>query len=296
MSPKQLEANRQNALRSTGPRTATGKAWSRMNALKHGLLSRQIVVRSRQCPENTKEFRELHQRLSEQLEPVGAMEELLVEQIVTSYWRLKRALVAESGEITLVKNRDHDEQAKPKDIKLLWMTLQMSNDPFTEMTGSVAGITMLLAWLKDLRSQAAASGDVTEADVRKFLITKEALPNRLSLGLDRLRTELRETPEGLSEEALRNRNRERIAQRIDLEVLRLENLKQDRLDRDAAERNARQSAAMLPATPVLDRILRYETKLERQMQRAMFQLERLQRLRAGEAVPAPLCVEVTEKT
>jgi hypothetical protein len=296
MTSKQLEANRRNALRSTGPRTAEGKAWSRMNALKHGLLSRQIIVRSRQCPENTREFRELHRRLSEQLAPVGAVEELLVEQIVTSYWRLKRALVAESGEITLVKNRDHDEQSKPKDVKLLWMTLQMSNDPFTEMTASVAGITMLLAWLKDLRAQAAVSGDVTEADVRKFLITKEALPNRLSLGLDRLRTELRENPEGLNEEALRNRNRERIAQRIDLEVLRLENLNQDRADRDAAERHARQSAAMLPATPVLDRILRYETKLERQMQRAMVQLERLQRLRAGEAVPAPLCVEVTEKT
>jgi hypothetical protein len=44
---------------------------------------------------------------------------------------------------------------------------------------------------------------------------------------------------------------------------------------------------------VLDKILRYETKLERQMYRAMAQLERVQRMRRGEAIPAPLSVEVS---
>ncbi len=47
---------------------------------------------------------------------------------------------------------------------------------------------------------------------------------------------------------------------------------------------------------VLEKILRYETKLERQMYRVMAQLERLQRMRRGEAVPAPLSVEVSERT
>ena len=56
-----------------------------------------------------------------------------------------------------------------------------------------------------------------------------------------------------------------------------------------------QAAALLPSLEVLDKILRYETKLERQMFRAMAQLERLQRMRRGEAVPAPLTVEVSEK-
>ncbi|QTN32265.1 hypothetical protein HZ994_07950 [Akkermansiaceae bacterium] len=42
---------------------------------------------------------------------------------------------------------------------------------------------------------------------------------------------------------------------------------------------------------VLDKILRYETKLERQLYRAMAQLERVQRIRNGEAVPAPLAIQ-----
>ena len=52
---------------------------------------------------------------------------------------------------------------------------------------------------------------------------------------------------------------------------------------------------MLPSTEVLEKILRYETKLKRQMFRAMSQLERLQRMRKGEAVPAPISVEVSER-
>jgi hypothetical protein len=55
-------------------------------------------------------------------------------------------------------------------------------------------------------------------------------------------------------------------------------------------------AAVLPSVAVLEKIQRYETKLERQMFRAMAQLERLQRMRLGESLPAPLTVEVSERT
>lgn len=39
MTPARLEANRRNALKSTGPRTAQGKAQSRLNAMRHGNCS-----------------------------------------------------------------------------------------------------------------------------------------------------------------------------------------------------------------------------------------------------------------
>ncbi len=42
ISDRKLKANRANAQRSTGPRTAAGKATSRRNSLKHGILSRSL--------------------------------------------------------------------------------------------------------------------------------------------------------------------------------------------------------------------------------------------------------------
>ncbi|MEQ1862286.1 MAG: hypothetical protein ABMA13_20400 [Chthoniobacteraceae bacterium] len=54
-------------------------------------------------------------------------------------------------------------------------------------------------------------------------------------------------------------------------------------------------SAVLPSAETLDKILRYEPKLERQMHRAMAQLERVQRMRRGEAIPAPLTVEVSDR-
>jgi len=62
------------------------------------------------------------------------------------------------------------------------------------------------------------------------------------------------------------------------------------------EESARQAAAVLPSPEVLDKIRRYETKLERQLYRAMNQLERLQRQRLGESIPPPVSLEVTENT
>jgi hypothetical protein len=46
---------------------------------------------------------------------------------------------------------------------------------------------------------------------------------------------------------------------------------------------------------VLEKIMRYGTMLERQQYRAMNQLERVQRMRLGEAVPPPLTMEVSER-
>ena len=41
---KQIEANRLNALKSTGPKTEAGKASVKLNAMKHGLLSKQVLL------------------------------------------------------------------------------------------------------------------------------------------------------------------------------------------------------------------------------------------------------------
>jgi hypothetical protein len=84
-SNKQAEANRRNALKSTGPNTPEGKAAVRHNAIKHGLLSRDILIPG----EDDATLKELGERLQDELQPAGEREGLLVEWITAAYWRLR---------------------------------------------------------------------------------------------------------------------------------------------------------------------------------------------------------------
>src|ERR1039457_4908775 len=95
---KQLKGNRRNARRSTGPRTAAGKAASRMNAVKHGILSGMVVVRGLRIQEHEEEYEALRKRCLDSLAPVGPVEEMLVERGVMTQWRLGRGGVGGAGE------------------------------------------------------------------------------------------------------------------------------------------------------------------------------------------------------
>ena len=78
---------------STGPRTSSGKRASSRNALKHGLLSRQIVL----SDEDPKEFDDLRSRLIDDLSPAGELEMLFAERIVLATWRLRRVVRLEAA-------------------------------------------------------------------------------------------------------------------------------------------------------------------------------------------------------
>jgi len=80
-------ANRLNAQKSTGPTTPQGKAVVSQNALKHGLSARHDVITS----ESQADF-DLHRdALLAELHPIGPMESILADRIVSLSWRLKRA-------------------------------------------------------------------------------------------------------------------------------------------------------------------------------------------------------------
>jgi len=86
-SEAQVRANRLNARRSTGPRTAEGKAVVSQNAVKHGLLAREIVIKG----EDPGEFEFYRDRMLGELTPVGEVESVLAERVVSLSWRLRRA-------------------------------------------------------------------------------------------------------------------------------------------------------------------------------------------------------------
>ena len=96
ITEKQLEANRRNALKG-GVKTAAGKMAVRHNALKHGLLAREVVIIQGEGAEDPLEFEALLTDLQNELQPAGTIEEMLVEKIAASYWRLRRSHRYETG-------------------------------------------------------------------------------------------------------------------------------------------------------------------------------------------------------
>ena len=86
-SDAQINANRLNALRSTGPKSAAGKARSSQNALKHGGCTKHHVI----LPgEDGEQFDALEQGLLAEFQPRTPAERHLVREMAESQWRLAR--------------------------------------------------------------------------------------------------------------------------------------------------------------------------------------------------------------
>jgi hypothetical protein len=292
MSLKQIAANRRNAQKSTGPKTPNGRAVSKMNALKHGILSKEVLVHGKYIQEDDREFTALHQRLWEDLNPVGPVEEILVEQIVTTTWRWRRALKAESGEIALSVDTGRWERSH-RDLTLTTMLWGMSGDPGSSMRNSALGNHFLENQLKAVRASVEKEGELTEAAIQS--VTVHGKPYSLTRELEKLRSQWQQNPEGLEATALRARQKEQALAAIDKQLRFISWDKSECEEHEEMEEEARQAAAVLPPPEVLDKIIRYSTMLERQLYRAMNQLERWQRMRQGEAVPPPLTMEVSER-
>lgn len=88
--------------KSTGPRTSAGKARAARNALTHGLLSRNLLLPE----EDPTEWAELLERLLMELDPVGTLEQTLVERIAVAIWRQKRLVRVETARIEVSQRPD----------------------------------------------------------------------------------------------------------------------------------------------------------------------------------------------
>ena len=92
-SLKKVLANRNNAKKSTGPRTENGKAWAKRNAVKHGLRAEHIIT----VGENKIEFEELKDQFVKELQPIDIISMQLVNRIVLTAWNLQRSDKIQSG-------------------------------------------------------------------------------------------------------------------------------------------------------------------------------------------------------
>ena len=118
-SKEQINANRQNAQKSTGPRTDEGKVAVSQNAVKHGLFAESVIK-----GENPADYEVFHTKMLAELAPVGLVEAVLADRIASLWWRLKRAERMQNQAIDVMIARDEPSplskrlhNSLPKDLQ-----------------------------------------------------------------------------------------------------------------------------------------------------------------------------------
>ena len=149
-SPAQVEANRRNAQKSTGPRTAEGKMRSRQNALKHGLTGAGIALPAEDARQVEERFRAINHEMAPQT-TVGA---LLAHQIALMSVRLNRAARQESAALAYkVRHAEADfDEARRADAEYTLGYIGM--EPIThrrKLKATPEGIDLLINAFRDLR-------------------------------------------------------------------------------------------------------------------------------------------------
>jgi hypothetical protein len=92
-SSKQIEANRRNSLKSTGPKTDVGKRTSRCNAVRHGLTAETVIG----ALEDAEDYKAFEAAIAADYDAQSAVERELVLRLASLLWRLRRATIIETG-------------------------------------------------------------------------------------------------------------------------------------------------------------------------------------------------------
>ena len=107
---KQIDANRLNAQKSTGPSTPEGRAAVRLNGVKHGLTAKTLVLKG----ESESDFTSLLDSYEAEHQPTTPTEEALVLQLAMATWRLRRLYHAEAGYYAYKLKDTADQAARHK--------------------------------------------------------------------------------------------------------------------------------------------------------------------------------------
>ena len=107
-SIRQIEANRRNAIRSTGPRTDDGKDRSRRNAIRHGLSAETVI----EIVEDLEDYRAFEAAVIADYDPLTAVERELVLRLASLLWRLRRASAIETDLFRIQAEIFRDRRAR----------------------------------------------------------------------------------------------------------------------------------------------------------------------------------------
>ena len=108
---REIEANRRNALRSTGPKTEDGKRQSRSNSLRHGLIVETVIDRL----EDSEDYAAFEAAVIADYDARTAVERELVLRLASLLWRLRRIVSIETNLLKIQSEilRERREEVAP---------------------------------------------------------------------------------------------------------------------------------------------------------------------------------------
>ena len=311
-SEKKSKANQRNAQRSTGPRDTTR---SRFNARKHGIFSSELLIE----PGDKDIFEEFSNNLWQCLAPVGPLEELLSDHLITLAWKLKRVNRYETSSIKI--NKIKSQLGEQEDISPEARTgvmivdarfyLEKETGPFggdllplsrnrpaswEDLTNSLERSKRDLGALDQkapLEGQAELWRIVFATAVAQFGVRIQdllGLPKPWDMGQSYSTEQIRQvidtacnsgnTPEDEFWRAVRTAAQEKYDKASQILQDREQVLEHQRL------------LASLPDDKDLGRFQRYETTASRQFYRTLHELQRMQAIRLGHLAPPTVAVDI----
>jgi len=178
-SLKQIDANRRNSLKSTGPKTEAGKQASRCNAVHHGLTAETVIG----ALEDAEDYRAFEAAVTADYDAQSAVERELVLRLASLLWRLRRATTIETGLFEIQADQLSEfrrtRQISPPSHEIVYRLFNASSDR-QPASGGLAKEPEMNPTRTPASTQGQAASDV---EVARCFLRLANLPN---YALDRL--------------------------------------------------------------------------------------------------------------
>lgn len=275
LSLKKISANRRNAQLSTGPKTALGKAKSALNAVKHGIFTKECLKNI--SDEESRDYEALRLGMFESLKPKDQMQAILCDKVTIDVWRLRKVLAFEQGAMQL-EILNLDASGSPvnfSDRKAIIYNMENNKSESEDLN-------QLKKWL-------IAKGDANFSDLsdKACWFLEEIVQNlqqRFPENYRHINVELLENCKHLSEfctwnelnldkfkadllESIENKLRSKCG---------MSDYYENNLQEFDRKRSIYESVAQLPSAENTDKVIRYETHLQRSIERNLRLLRSLQ--------------------
>jgi translation elongation factor EF-G len=233
---------------------------------------------------------------------VGVLEEMLVEKIAVAYWRLRRAYRYEVGLIRnklddavndFYENTDYEGEKFNKTDEEIEQDIKQEQENLEIWEKDKEQLTAMCKDGKSLEEIYDWEGNWDWLTDKVSHILPE-MDEDTTLGPKEIR-ELLNTHAKWSDEQIWQAHIELCDDRMKHHREQIISFEKQKA-KNKLRFQVIKKLGSIPSKDELDRLLRYEGAIERQFYKAMNQLERLQRMRSGESVPAPIEVDVDVNT